>query len=122
MPLSKYVLFFLQGRAIFASGSPFDPVKYGNRTHVPGQGNNSYIFPGVALGVVAAGMKTIPEDVFLEAAMTLAKIVTEDDLEKGTLYPPLQDIQKCSIKIAVKVMDYAYVNCKISKDYNNIFF
>ena len=90
-------------------------MKYGNRTHVPGQGNNSYIFPGVALGVIAAGMKTIPEDVFLEAAMTLAKIVTEDDLEKGTLYPPLQDIQKCSIKIAVKVMDYAYVNCKIFK-------
>ncbi|KAJ8682861.1 hypothetical protein QAD02_018653 [Eretmocerus hayati] len=97
-----------EGRAIFASGSPFDPVKYGGQTLYPGQGNNSYIFPGIALGVICAGMKTIPEESFLQAATTLASLVTDADLEKGTLYPPLNSIQNCSIKIAVKVMDYAY--------------
>lgn len=59
-------------------------------------------------------MKTIPEESFLQAANTLAEIVTSEDLNKGTLYPPLKDIQKCSIKIAVKLMDYAYANCKLS--------
>lgn len=55
-------------------------------------------------------MKTIPEESFLQAANTLAEIVTNEDLERGTLYPPLNDIQKCSIKIAVQLMDYAYSN------------
>ncbi|XP_001608277.2 NADP-dependent malic enzyme isoform X1 [Nasonia vitripennis] len=97
-----------EGRAIFASGSPFDPVNYGGKMLYPGQGNNSYIFPGIALGAICAGMKTIPEEAFLRAATTLAEIVTDTDLERGTLYPPLKDIQKCSISIGTKLMDYAY--------------
>lgn len=97
-----------EGRAIFASGSPFEPVKYGDKTLYPGQGNNSYIFPGIALGAICAGMKTIPEETFLYAATSLAQIVTDADLDKGTLYPPLKDIKKCSLKIAVNLMDYAY--------------
>lgn len=56
------------GKAVFASGSPFDPVTINGKTLHPGQGNNSYIFPGVALGVLAAGMLTIPEEVFLFSA------------------------------------------------------
>ncbi|CAB0037392.1 unnamed protein product [Trichogramma brassicae] len=99
-----------EGRAIFASGSPFEPFNFGGKTLYPGQGNNSYIFPGVALGAITAGMKTIPEESFLQAAQTLAELVTDEDLERGTLYPPLKDIQMCSIKIAVKLMDYAYAN------------
>nr|AXY94679.1 NADP-dependent malic enzyme [Habrobracon hebetor] len=96
------------GRVVFASGSPFDPVTINGKTYHPGQGNNSYIFPGIALGVICAGMKTIPEETFLISANALAQIVTDTDLDSGNLYPPLQDIQKCSIKIAVKVMEYAY--------------
>ncbi|XP_063989682.1 NADP-dependent malic enzyme isoform X4 [Diachasmimorpha longicaudata] len=96
------------GRAIFASGSPFDPVTIDGKTYHPGQGNNSYIFPGIALGVICAGMKTIPQETFLIAAKALAEIVTDADRESGNVYPPLQDIQKCSTKIAVEVMAYAY--------------
>lgn len=98
------------GRCVFASGSPFPPVTYKGKTYHPGQGNNSYIFPGVALGVICAGASTIPEDIFLISAQRLAEIVTEEDLEMGSLYPPLETIQDCSIKIAVRIMEYAYKN------------
>lgn len=56
-------------------------------------------------------MRIIPEETFLIAANALANIVTNDDLESGNLYPPLKDIQKCSVEIAVKVMKYAYEEC-----------
>lgn len=97
-----------KGRCVFASGSPFDPVEYEGTTYHPGQGNNSYIFPGVALGVLCAGALTIPEDMFLMSAVALSELVTDEDLAMGSIYPPLATIQNCSIKIGAKIMDYTY--------------
>ena len=54
-----------QGRALFACGSPFDPVTLDGKTFVPRQGNNSYIFPGIGLGAVASGTRQINDDVFM---------------------------------------------------------
>ncbi|XP_025995574.1 NADP-dependent malic enzyme isoform X3 [Solenopsis invicta] len=100
-----------EGRCIFASGSPFPPVVYNNKTYYPGQGNNSYIFPGIALAAICAGMRIIPEETFLIAARALSDLVSQADLDSGNLYPPLADIQKCSLSIACKIMKYAYKNC-----------
>ncbi|XP_043223699.1 NADP-dependent malic enzyme-like isoform X1 [Amphibalanus amphitrite] len=97
-----------QGRAVFASGSPFAPVTINGKTLYPGQGNNAYIFPGVALGVIASGMHHIGEDVFLRAAEALAKMVTDQELDAGRLYPPLENIRDVSLQIAVQLAEHAY--------------
>lgn len=96
------------GRAIFASGSPFDPVEYKGQTYVPGQGNNSYIFPGVGLGVVAVKARHVPDEMFMAAARTLAQLVTEEDLAKGRVYPSLKRIREVSAAIGTAVAEIAY--------------
>lgn len=96
------------GKAVFASGSPFMPVTVNGKTFQPGQGNNSYVFPGIALGVISAGIIEIKEEVFLTSAKALSELVAESDLEVGRIYPPLEDIQNCSIKIAVDIMEKGY--------------
>ncbi|NP_001088519.1 malic enzyme 3, NADP(+)-dependent, mitochondrial L homeolog [Xenopus laevis] len=100
-----------EGRGIFASGSPFSKVTLANgQTFYPGQGNNAYVFPGVALGVIACGVRHISEDLFLTTAEMIAEMVTAENLAEGRLYPPLSSIRDVSFKIAVKIVDYAYKN------------
>jgi hypothetical protein len=91
------------GRAIFASGSPFDPVTLHGKTHVPGQGNNSYIFPGVALAVTTFAFNRVPNALFATAARALADQVEESQLAVGCLYPPLSNIREVSARIAAAV-------------------
>jgi malate dehydrogenase (oxaloacetate-decarboxylating)(NADP+) len=96
------------GRAIFASGSPFPPVTFGDKTFVPGQGNNAYIFPGVGLGAIACGAELVTDEMFFAAARALAGQVEEADLAQGLIYPPLNEIREVSAAIAAAVAEVAH--------------
>ena len=94
-----------EGRALFASGSPFEPVVFQGKTLRPAQGNNAYVFPGIGLGALLAKAAQLPEEVFLAGAEALASCVEPSDLEAGALYPELTRIREVSAHIAAKVAE-----------------
>jgi malate dehydrogenase (oxaloacetate-decarboxylating)(NADP+) len=96
------------GRALFACGSPFDPVTIEGRTWVPRQGNNSYIFPGVGLGAIVSRTSRITDEMFMAAATTLANQVDPSDLAQGSLYPALSRVRDVSAQIASAVAKIAF--------------
>ncbi|KAL8102464.1 NADP-dependent malic enzyme-like [Apium graveolens] len=97
-----------EGRAVFASGSPFDPVKYNNQLYIPGQANNAYIFPGLGLGLVMSGAIRMHDEMLLAASEALACQVTQEHYDKGMTFPPFSNIRTISANIAAKVAAKAY--------------
>lgn len=97
-----------QGRAIFASGSSFDPVEYNGKVHIPGQSNNAYIFPGLGLGLVISGAIRVQDAMLLAASEALAGQLTKENLDKGMIYPPVTSIRNISAHIAANVAAKAY--------------
>ena len=97
------------GRAVFASGSPFEPVELNGRHYRSGQSNNAYIFPGIGLGAVACHATRVSESMFLAAARALASQVSQERLDEGAIYPPLSAIRAVSATIAITVAEQAYV-------------
>lgn len=96
------------GRATFASGSPFPAYQHSGSRHVPGQGNNAYVFPGIGLRVLACEATRFTDEMFLVAAKALADQVSDLDMANGTIYPGLASIRSVSLRIAVAVAEVAY--------------
>ena len=92
------------GRAIVATGSPFDPVEHNGVRHRIGQGNNAFIFPGVGLGIWVGRARRVTNGMFLAAAKTLADKVTKKDLDEVAVYPELTRIRECSHAVACAVV------------------
>ncbi len=97
-----------RGKAIYASGSPFPPFTYRGKTFVSGQGNNSYIFPGLGLGIVACEARRVTNRMFAEAARALAAQVLQSDLDMGRIYPSLTRIRVVSAHIGAAVAEVAF--------------
>jgi malate dehydrogenase (oxaloacetate-decarboxylating) len=89
-----------EGRAILATGSPFDPVTVDGKRHRIGQCNNSFVFPGVGLGLTVSGARRVSNGMFLEAAKALASMVTPEDIAETAVYPQLARIRDCSFAVA----------------------
>jgi len=97
-----------KGQAIFASGSPFDPVTLGGKTLIPGQGNNVYVFPAVGLAVLATGATRVTQEMFICTAQAVAEQVTQDELDSGLIYPPQSHIFEASLHAAERVAELIF--------------
>lgn len=95
------------GRAIVATGSPFDDVDHDGRRHVIGQANNVFIFPGVGLGTAISEAREVTTEMFHVASATLARLVSQERLDLGGIYPHQNDLRRVSFEIACAVVRYA---------------
>jgi malic enzyme len=94
------VLAWTEGRALVATGSPFDPVGFGGREVPIGQGNNAFVFPGVGLGVLVSGAIEVTDAMFAAAARQLSREVDARDLAEGRLFPRIRDLRRVSAAVA----------------------
>ena len=97
------VIAWTEGAALMATGSPFAPVHYQDRTYEIPQCNNAYIFPGLGLGILAAKARRVTDGMLLAASQALAGLSPLATTGKGSLLPPLADIQQVSKVIAAEV-------------------
>jgi malate dehydrogenase (oxaloacetate-decarboxylating)(NADP+) len=96
------------GRAIFASGSPFPPLEVGGRRFIPGQGNNVYIFPAIGMAIFATEAIRVTDEMFILAARAVAEQVTDENLAAGLIYPPQSQILPACLHVADKVAAHIF--------------
>ena len=91
------------GQALVATGSPYDPVELDGKTYTIGQGNNVFIFPGLGLGALVAESKAVTDGMVNAAAAALARSVSEEELDTGSLYPSVTRLREVSREVALAV-------------------
>lgn len=105
--LPEDVIKWSGGKAIVATGSPFPPVQHEGKTHRIGQGNNAFVFPGLGLGCMASGAKTVTDEMLTAAAYRLAELAPADAAQSRCVYPRVADLQKVSLEVAKVVFEKA---------------
>jgi malate dehydrogenase (oxaloacetate-decarboxylating) len=98
------VMRWTEGRALVATGSPFEPVEWGGRTIRVGQANNVFVFPGVGLGAIVSEARAVTEDMFAAAAAALAAEVSAADLAEGSLFPRIRRLRAVTVRVAEAVV------------------
>ncbi len=101
------VLRWSDGRALVATGSPFEPVEINNRRVEIGQGNNVFIFPGIGLGALLSEATTISDAMISASAQALAGVVTDAELQRGLLFPSISRLREVAAAVAAAVMRQA---------------
>jgi malic enzyme len=96
-------LAWTEGRALVATGSPFEPVEHGSTRHRIGQGNNVFCFPGIGLGVIASGARCVTDEMLLAAARAVAGEVAPSSVRAGCVYPEMEDLRPVSRVVALAV-------------------
>ena len=89
-----------EGRALFASGSPFHPYVYKNKAYHPGQGNNMYVFPGIGLGAILSKAIKVTNGMIYASGEALPTIISEEEKEMALLYPQITRIREVSVIVA----------------------
>jgi malate dehydrogenase (oxaloacetate-decarboxylating) len=102
------LLAWSHGRALVATGSPFAPVRVGDRDVPIGQGNNAFIFPGLGMGAILAEASEITDAMVMTSAYALADYVAEKHLAAGLIYPPVDEMSQVSIRVATRVLEQAF--------------
>ena len=102
--LPEDIFAWTDGRAIVATGSPFEDVVHAGRTYPIGQGNNAFIFPGLGFASILSEASRITDGMVLESAYALADYTAAGHVEAGRVYPPIRELPEVSIRVTTRVM------------------
>lgn len=101
---------YTEGRALFASGSPFPSLEFDGKTLTPGQGNNMYVFPGIGLGAILSKAVNITQDMIYASAESLSTSLNAEEVAAGWLYPDIRRIREVSVIVTRGVIRAAQEN------------